>query len=71
MIAPLGQMDAETAETRRRLQLARRLVASTFFRHRREPTKDTPPISALAAWAFTAWVVIVTGIYFATMLGLL
>ena len=71
MIAPLEQVDAETAETHRRLRLARRLVASTFFRHRPEPIENAPPISAWRAWGFAAWVVIVTGVYFATMLGLL
>jgi hypothetical protein len=69
MIAPLDQVDAETAETRRRLRLARRLVASTFFQHRPEPREDAPPIPAWRAWGFTAWVVIVTAVYIATMLG--
>ena len=71
MIAPLDQMDAETVETRRRLKQARRLVASTLFKHRAEPTVPASPISAWSAWLFAGWVVIVTGIYFATMLGLL
>lgn len=71
MIAPLEQMDSETTQTRRRLRLARRLVASTFFQHDPDPGENAPPIPAWRAWLFTAWVTIVTAIYFATMLGLL
>jgi len=71
MIAPLEQMDTETTQTRRRLRLARRLVASTFLQHGRKPTENGPAIPAWRAWVFTAWVVIVTGLYFGTMLGLL
>jgi len=70
MIAPLGRMDPETTRTRRRLRLARRLVASAFFPYDADPTGNAPPIPAWRAWLFTAWVVIVTGLYFATMLGL-
>jgi hypothetical protein len=71
MIAPLDQMDAKTAELRRRLEQARRLVAATFFRHDADPTDNAPLVPTWQAWAFTAWVVIVTAIYFATMLGFL
>jgi len=68
MIAPLGPMDPET--TRTRLRLARRIVAAAFFPHDADPAENAPPIPAWRAWLFTAWVVLVTGLYFATMLGL-
>ncbi len=71
MIAPLEQMDTQTAQTRQRLRLARRLVAWTFFQQRHTPAENGPPIPAWRAWLFTAWVVIVTTVYFATMLGFL
>ena len=69
MIAPLGRTDTETAAVRRRLQRAHQLIACTFLKHGLEPAEHAPPISAWRAWLFTAWVVIVTGVYFATMLG--
>jgi hypothetical protein len=71
MIAPLEQADAERAETRQRLRLARRFVASTFLGHRSEPGENAPPIAAWKAWAFAGWVVTVVVVYFATMLGLM
>ena len=71
MIAPLGSLHSEAAETRRRLHFARRLVALTFFRDRPEPASSALPISAWLAWAFAGWVVIVAGVYFAAMLGFL
>ena len=71
MIAPLGQGNTETVELRGRLSRARRLVASTFFQHHSEPSENAPPIPAWRAWIFAGWVVIVTGVYFATMLGVL
>jgi hypothetical protein len=71
MIAPLDQMDAATTETRRRLRLARRLVAVTFFARPLDSIEDAPAIASRRAWLFTAWVVIVTAAYFATMLGFL
>lgn len=71
MIAPLEQTDADRAETRRRLRLARRFVASTFLDRRPEPGESGPPIAAWKAWAFAGWVVAVAVVYFATMLGLM
>lgn len=69
MIAPLSQAGPKTARRRRRLRRAHRLVASTFFERPLERTRDVPPIPAWKAWAFAGWVVIVTTIYLATMLG--
>ena len=71
MIAPLDQMDAKTARLRRRLEQARRLVAATFFSHGANPTDNVPRVPGWQAWAFAAWVVLVTTLYFATMLGFL
>ncbi len=68
MIAPLEQARPKVARRRRRLHRAHRLVASTFFERPSEPPRDIPPIPAWKAWAFAAWVVIVTTIYLATML---
>ena len=70
MIAPLKQIDVETTRTRRRLQLARHVVASAFYPHAAEPADRAPPVRAWQAWLFAGWVVIVAGVYFATMLGL-
>ena len=69
MIAPLEQRVAETTKTRRHLRLARRLVASTFFRRDPQPGENAPPISFWRAWLYAAWVAIVIGVYFATLLG--
>ena len=69
MIAPLGQASPEATRRRGRLFRAHRLVAWTFFERRAEATRDVPPIPAWRAWTFAGWVVIVTTIYLATMLG--
>jgi len=71
MIAPLGQGNTDTAESRRRLSRARRLVAFTLFQCHSQPSENVPPIPAWRAWVFAGWVVIATGVYFATMLGVL
>ena len=71
MIAPLDQMDPKTFELRRSLDQARRLISATFFRHDADPTDHAPPVSAWRAWAFVAWVILVTALYFAMMLGFL
>jgi len=68
MIAPLDQASPKAARRRRRLSRAHRLVASTFFELPSKPPQDVPPIPAWKAWAFTAWGVIVTTVYLATML---
>ena len=71
MIAPLHQIDPETAKTRRRLREAYRVVTSAFLPRRTRPTDNGPPISAWRAWLFAGWVIVVTTAYFASMLGLL
>jgi nitroreductase len=71
MIAPLGQTERETVQTRRHLWRARRLVASMFLEHEPAPRDNAPPVAAWQAWVFAGWVVLVTGVYFATMVGLL
>ncbi len=71
MIAPVSQEASETSRTHRRLRRARYFIASTLFKRRSQRTGGAKPISARRAWLFAAWVVVVTGIYFATMLGLL
>jgi len=71
MIATPRQISPEAVETRRRLHRARHVVASTFFRHDSESMERVPPISAWRAWLFAGWVVLVTAVYLATMLGLL
>ena len=69
MIAPLDQLTPETVKRRGRLHHARRLVASTFLKPRTEPSSNTPPVPAWRAWTFTLWVITVSAIYLATMLG--
>lgn len=71
MIAPLRSTDPQTHQGRRHLGEVRRALASAFFSERSAPTDEAPPIRAWQAWAFTAWVLGVTGIYFACMFGLL
>ncbi|NQT12267.1 MAG: hypothetical protein HQ582_05940 [Planctomycetes bacterium] len=69
MIAPLDQASSKAARRRGRLHRAHRLVASTLFERHVDSSRDVPPIAAWRAWAFTGWVLVVTGIYLATMLG--
>ncbi len=69
MIAPLDQASPKAARRRGRLRRARRLVASTLFEPHVDLGRDIPPIAVWRAWAFTGWLLIVTGIYLATMLG--
>ncbi len=70
MIAPLGQTQRPTTKSRRRLRRAHRLLAHLFLES--SPQAEAPrPVSTWKAWIFVAWVVVVTGVYFATMLGLL
>jgi len=69
MIAPLGRTDSERAKRRRRLHGAHRLVASVLLAHASEPTENAPPVAAWRAWLFAGWVLLVTGVYSAAMLG--
>jgi hypothetical protein len=71
VIAPIDRADRESAETHRCLERARHYIASTLLRHRAEQAEHVRPVRAWQAWLFAAWVLTVTGIYFATMLGLL
>jgi len=50
---------------------ARRLVASTFLQRQGDSADSAPPVAAWKAWLLAAWVVAVTLLYFAGMLGLL
>ena len=70
MIAPIRLDDPETTETRRMRQ-ARHLVASSLLAERRESVVDAPPVPRARAWLFSAWVVVVTVVYFAHLAGLL
>ncbi len=71
MIAPLASSDAQATEAGRHLRPVRRLIASMFLKPEPGPAGSLPPARAWRAWLFAAWVVSVTGFYFATMLGLL
>jgi len=71
MIAPIRLVDPETAEARGRLRQARHLVASSLLEERRESVPDAPPVPGWRAWLFSAWVVVVTVMYFAHLVGLL
>ncbi len=70
MIAPIRLDDPETTDSRRRMRLARRLIAATLLPER--PAGGTPgrPIPAWQAWLFVGWVVVATTVYFARMVGL-
>ena len=69
MIAPIQQPEAccRSAEMRR----AHRLVASSLLTERSYPADGVPPVRRWKAWLFTGWVVVVTGVYFAYMIGVL
>jgi hypothetical protein len=67
MIAPASQTDGRPPS--RGLRYARRLVASTLLRRRLPGWGNSAKIAAWKAWLFTAWVVVVTAVYGAYMLG--
>lgn len=69
MIAPLGRGNPKTARRRRRMHGAHHLVASTLLEQGSEPNEHALPVAAWRAWAFAGWVVVVSGVYLATMLG--
>lgn len=70
MIAPFREVDTEIAESPGRSSGVRQIVAAMLERKR--PPEDTPPpMPAWRAWMFAGWVVVVTAVYFATMMGLL
>jgi len=71
MIAPLPQTGPEKSAAGRHVRAARRLVASTFLPEQPRATDSAPSIPAWRAWLFAAWVLVVTAVYFAGMLGLL
>ncbi|MCX7428273.1 MAG: hypothetical protein NTW96_21920 [Planctomycetia bacterium] len=57
MIAPLRPPDTTTRRVSRRLYQARDFVAATLLR---PPPESGPPIAAWKAWAFVAWLAVVT-----------
>ncbi len=70
MIAPIRLPDPQTAEERRRLREARRVVAAALLgQPGEEGAQRRPRIAAWKAWAFALWVVGATGAYAAAMLG--
>ncbi len=71
MIAPLRQPDSWTPEVRRQLRAAREMVATTRLQPAAERVSPVPPVPRWAAWLFTTWLVLVTALYGAYMLGLL
>ena len=70
MIVQVHKPDPKNVERFDRLRRARRIVALTFFARDRQSGETTPPIAAWRAWLFAGWVVLVSGAYFARMLGL-
>ena len=69
MIAPLPQTGPERSPVHRHVRAARRLVASTFLPAPARAADDAPSIPVWRAWLFAAWVLVVTAVYFASMLG--
>ena len=67
MIAFYRQTDGPTSTTA--VRRARRLVASSLLEQESHPACSTPPVATWKAWLFAAWVVVVTGFYFAHMFG--
>ena len=70
MIAPLRLPEPHTGRRRRRLHEARRVVAAALLDPQPHSRERVPRIPAWRAWAFVAWVAVVTGLYFASMIGL-
>ena len=69
MIAPLRLPEPHTSEQGRRLHEAHQVVAAALLDPQPEPSDKAPPIPAWRAWLYVAWVVVVTGVYFASMLA--
>ena len=65
MIAFYRQTDESTSTMA--VRRARRLAASSLLSQESPPARSTPPVAAWKAWLFAAWVVVVTGVYFAHM----
>ena len=66
MIAPIQQTDPPQSPAMRR---AHGMVASTLLKKQRHAA-DATPVPAWRAWLFVAWVVAVTAVYAAYMIGL-
>ena len=71
MIAPLRLPEPTTAEESRLLHEAHQVVAAALLEPQPESGAKGPPIPARRAWLYVAWVVGVTAVYFASMIGLL
>jgi hypothetical protein len=69
MIAPIRQSD--TAEASPEMRRARRHIAGSMLGDSSRSTGDNPSVPAWKAWTFATWVVVVVGVYFACMAGLL
>jgi len=71
MIAPLRLPETHTSPQGRRLREARRVAAAALLDPQPQSSENAPGIPAWRAWLFVAWVAVVTGVYFASMIGLL
>jgi hypothetical protein len=70
MIAPIRLEDPETSENRRRLRLARQLVAATLLPEPHACGGPARPIPTWQAWLFVGWIVVATAAYVARMAGI-
>lgn len=70
MIAPIRLEDPRTTENRRRMRLARRLIAATLLPAPHEGGLPGRPIPAWQGWLFVGWVVLAATAYVARMVGL-
>ena len=66
MIAPIRETEAPRRSPA--IRRAYRLVAGRLLKRGAVPD-DAPPVPAWKAWLFVGWVVVVTTVYFAYMLG--
>ena len=71
MIAPLRLPEPHTSRRSRRLHEAHHVVAAALLDPQPESSEKIRRIPAWRAWLFVAWVAVVTGVYFASMIGLL
>jgi hypothetical protein len=70
MIAPLPGYKPPQIDKRSPMREARRWIAATFLPERSSSGENVPAIASWKARLFTLWVIFVTAVYFAHMLGL-
>lgn len=68
MIAPLRVPDTCTDEEGRHLHEAHRVIAATLLAPKAED-EGVAPVRRWRVWLFVSWLVVVTCVYFVSMIG--